>query len=88
MEYLMAAYAGTSIISSLAGHYTQKKQLKIAQKAAKMQAEEIARQRKREEDRQRRENEELMNSVSNLTNTAWSGASAPTISFDKYGDLG
>ena len=29
-----------------------------------------------------------MNSVSNLTNVAWSGASAPTMAFDKYGDLG
>lgn len=84
----MAAYAGTSIISAWAGHYTQRKQLKVAQKAARLQAEELARQRKREEDRQRRENDELMNSVTNLTNTAWSGASAPSISFDKYGDLG
>lgn len=88
MEYLMGAYVGVSILSALGGHYTQRKQLKIAERAARKQAEEIERQRRREEDRQRRENEELMNSVSNLTNTAWSGASAPTVSFDKYGDLG
>lgn len=88
MLSLMAAYVGVSIASSAAGYINQRRQNKIAQRAADLQAEEIQRQRKLEEQRQRRENEELMNSVSNLTNTAWSGASAPTISFDKYGDLG
>lgn len=88
MEYLMAASVGISLVSSIFGHKSQSKQNRIAEQAAQQQADEIARQRKLEEERQRRENEELMNSVSNLTNVAWSGASAPTMAFDKYGDLG
>ena len=88
MLYLMAASIGISLMSSIASHEQQKEQNRIANKAASQQAEEIARQRKREADRQRRENEELMNSVSNMTNVAWSGASSPTLNFDKYGDLG
>lgn len=88
MEYLMAASVGIQAISSIFGHKSQSKQTRIAEKAAALQAEEIRRQRQLEEERQRRENEELMNSVSNLTNVAWSGASAPTMAFDKYGDLG
>ena len=88
MEYLIAASVGTQIVSSLFGHRSQKKQNKIAAEQLRLYNEELARQRKLEEERQRRENEELMNSVSNLTNVAWSGASAPTMSFDKYGDLG
>lgn len=88
MEYLVAASVGIQAVSSIFGHKSQKKQNKIAAEAAKLQAEEIARQRKLEEERQRRENEELMNSVTNLTNVAWSGANAPTMAYDKYGDLG
>ena len=84
----MAASLGVQVVSSLFGHSSQKKQNRIAAKALKLQAEELQRQRKLEEERQRRENEELMNSVSNLTNVAWSGASAPTMAYDKYGDLG
>ena len=88
MEYLMAASVGIQLVSSIFGHKSQSKQNRIAQQAANLQAEEIQRQRKLEEERQRRENEELMNSVNNLTNVAWSGANAPTMAFDKYGDLG
>lgn len=88
MFYLMAASLGVQIASSIAGGISQKKQNKIAAEAAALQADEIARQRRLEERRQRRENEELMNSVSNLTNVAWSGSSAPSMAFDKYGDLG
>ena len=88
MLYLAAASLGVQIFSSLSASKSQKKQNRIAAEALQLQAEEIQRQRKLEENRQRRENEELMNSVSNLTNVAWSGASAPTMSFDKYGDLG
>ena len=80
--------AGTGIVNTIVGSKQQKRQNEIAAEANRLQAEEIARQRKLEQNRQRRENEELMNSVSNLTNVAWSGASAPTMSFDKYGDLG
>lgn len=88
MEYALAAYVGTQIVSSIFGYKSQKKQNKIAQKGLRLQAEELARQRKIETERQKRENVELMNSVTNLTNTAWSGSSAPSISYDKYGDLG
>lgn len=88
MEYLVAASVGIQAVSSWFGHKSQSKQNRIAARAAKLQAEELERQRKLEEERQRRENEELMNSVSNLTNVAWSGANAPTMAFDKYGDLG
>lgn len=88
MEYLLAASVGTQIVSTIFGIKSQKKQNKIASEAAALQAEEISRQRRLEEQRQRRENEELMNSVSNLTNVSWSGASAPSMAFDKYGDLG
>lgn len=88
MLSLMAAYVGVSIASTVGSLYNQRRQNKIAKRAADLQAEEIQRQRKLEEQRQRRENEELMNSVSNLTNTSWSGSNAPTIAFDKYGDLG
>ena len=31
---------------------------------------------------------QLMNAVSGLTNTSYSGVSSPTIDYDKYGDLG
>lgn len=88
----MAVFAGisaaTGIAGTIMGNKQQKEQNRIAAEANRLQSEEIARQRKLEQNRQRRENEELMNSVSNLTNVAWSGASAPTMSFDKYGDLG
>lgn len=88
MEYLIAASVGTQIVSSIFGYKSQKKQNKIAEEANVMQAQEIQRMRKLEVERQRRENEELMNSVSNLTNTSFSGVSSPSIDYDKYGDLG
>ena len=43
---------------------------------------------KREQEQQRRENEQLMNTVSGLTNTSYSGVSSPSLDYDKYGDLG
>lgn len=88
MEYLLAASVGTAIVSTVFGYKSQKKQNKIAAEANRMQSEELQRQRKREIERQKRENEELMSSVSNLTNTAFSGVSSPSLDYDKYGDLG
>ena len=88
MEYLLAASVGTAIVGTVFGYKSQKKQNKIAAEANRMQAEELQRQRKREIERQRRENEELMSSVSNLTNTAFSGVSSPSLDYDKYGDMG
>ena len=88
----MAVFAGigaaTGIANTIMGNKSAKRQAKIAEEANIMQAVELARQRKLEVERQKRENLELMNSVSNLTNVAWSGANAPTMSYDKYGDLG
>lgn len=88
----MAVFGGisavSSVVSTIMGNKSAKRQAAIAAEYNRMQAEEIARQRRLEKERQRRENLELMNSVSNLTNVAWSGANAPTMSYDKYGDLG
>ena len=56
--------------------------------AAYRQKKELERQADLEEARMQRENAELMNSVTNLTNVSWSGANAPSLAFDKYGDLG
>lgn len=88
MEYLAIAYVGTQMFSAFSSAKSQKKQNEIASEQLRLQTEELQRQRKLEENRQRRENQELMNSVTNLTNVAWSGSSAPTMSYDKYGDLG
>ena len=88
MEYLMAASVGVSLFGTIMGSKSQEKQNKIAAEALKLQAEEAQRMRKLEVQRQRRENEELMNSVSNLTNTSFSGVSSPSVDYDKYGDLG
>jgi len=84
----MAASVGLQVVSSFFGHKSQQRQNDIAAEANRMQADELARQRKLEVERQRRENEELMNSVANLTNTSFGGVSSPTIDYDKYGDLG
>lgn len=84
----VGAMIGSSIFNSATSAKASKDSLEIQHKLLQQQTEEIARQRKIEEDRQRRENMELMNSVSNLTNTSYGGVSAPTVSYDKYGDLG
>ena len=88
MEYLMAASVGIQAISSIFGHKSQSKQNEIARMAAYRQKKELEKQNDLEEARMQRENAELMNATTNLTNVAWSGASAPTMAFDKYGDLG
>lgn len=82
------AFIGSQIFGAVSSSKAQKKSNQIQQDMLKLQTEEITRQRKIEEDRQRRENMELMNSVSNLTNTSYGGVSAPTVAYDKYGDLG
>ena len=84
----VGAYVGSKIFGAFSSSKAQKKSNEIQQQMLKLQTEEIARQRKIEEERQRRENMELMNSVSNLTNTSYGGVAAPTVSYDKYGDLG
>lgn len=82
------AYVGAKIFDSISSHKAQKKSLSVQNQMLKVQTEEIARQRKIEEERQRRENMELMNTVTNLTNTSYGGMSSPTVAYDKYGDLG
>ncbi len=66
----------------------QKQAQKSTAKALASQEAELARQKKIQQDQQRRENMQLMNAVSGLTNTSYSGVSSPTIDYDKYGDLG
>lgn len=80
--------AGTSMFSAFSSSKAQKKANKIAAQQLALQTKEIQRQREQEVSRQKRENEQLMNSVSNLTNTSYSGVSSPTVDYDKYGDLG
>lgn len=65
-----------------------KQALSLQESALRQQETELARQRKIEIERQKRENQQLMNSISGLTNTAFSGVSSPTLDYDKYGDLG
>lgn len=84
----VGAYVGAKIFDSYSSSKAQKESNRIQNEMLKQQTEEITRQRKIEEERQRRENMELMNSVSNLTNTSYGGVSAPTVAYDKYGDLG
>lgn len=88
MEYLMAASVGIEFLSSIYGHKSQSKQNEIARMAAYRQKKELERQNALEESRMQRENAELMNATTSLTNMSWSGANAPSIAFDKYGDLG
>lgn len=66
----------------------QKDALKEQKKAYAKQEEEIARQKKIQQDQQRRENMQLMNSISDLSNVSYGGQSSPSVSYDKYGDLG
>lgn len=82
------AFVGSQIFSALSSSKAQKRSNRTQRKMLELQTEEITRQRKIEEERQRRENMELMNSVSNLTNTSYGGVAVSTVSYDKYGDLG
>jgi predicted negative regulator of RcsB-dependent stress response len=84
----VGAYIGAKIFDSVSSSKAQKESLSMQNQMLKLQTEEIARQRKIEEERQRRENMELMNSVSNLTNTSYGGTASPSVAFDKYGDMG
>lgn len=88
MAISAAVMAGTSMFSAFSSSKAQKKANKIAAQQLALQTQEIQRQREQEISRQKRENEQLMNSVSNLTNTSYSGVSSPSVDYDKYGDLG
>jgi hypothetical protein len=84
----MGVMAGASTYSAVSQSNYNKKTLKEQKRALTAEQEEIERQKKREQEQQRRENMQLMNTVSGLTNTSYSGVSSPSIDYDKYGDLG
>ena len=84
----IGAYAGLQMNEAHAQQQANKANLRIQQQALAQQTAELERQRKLEIEQRKRENEQLMNSVSNLTNTSYSGVSSPSIDYDKYGDLG
>lgn len=84
----IAAATGVSAYSAVEQTKANKKSLRIQQSSLVEQQEEIKRQRQREIEQQKRENEQLMNSISNLTNTSFGGVSSPSVDYDKYGDLG
>lgn len=62
--------------------------LRLQQKAYAQQSAELERQRQIEIDQQKRENMQLMNAVTDLSNVSFGGQSSPSVSYDKYGDLG
>jgi hypothetical protein len=86
--WVMGATTGYNPRAEYMAQKTQKQALESQQRAYNEQAAEIARQKRIQQAQQRRENMQLMNSVSNLTNTSYSGVSSPSIDYDKYGDLG
>lgn len=92
VEYLLAAAVGTQVVSSIFGGISSSKANKRALRQQRaeyeLQKAEIERQKKREIEQQKRENMQLMNTVSGLTNTSFSGVSSPSLDYDKYGDLG
>lgn len=85
---LGGAMVGSSLFSSFMSNKASKRSLRAQREALELMKKEYERQRQREIEQQKRENEELMNSVSNLTNTTFSGVSSPSVDYDKYGDLG
>lgn len=84
----MGALAGTSVYSTIEQTKANKRSLKEQKRANAETEAEVARQKKREIEQQKRENVQLMNTVSNLTNTSFGGVSSPSVDYDKYGDLG
>lgn len=84
----LAVSAGVSTYSAVETSRANKKNLRIQEQSLADQRAELERQKRREQEQQKRENMQLMNSVSNLTNTSYSGVSSPSIDYDKYGDLG
>ena len=84
----IGAYMGMQMDVAHAQQQANKANLRIQQQALSQQTTELERQKKLEIEQRKRENEQLMNSVSNLTNTSYSGVSSPSVDYDKYGDLG
>lgn len=92
VEYLLGAAIGVQLGSSIFGGIfsskANKRALRQQRAEYELQKAEIERQKKREIEQQKRENMQLMNTVSGLTNTSFSGVSSPSLDYDKYGDLG
>lgn len=84
----LGASVGVGTYSAVNQAKANRESLHAQKKALQQEREEIERQKKKEMDQQRRENEQLMNTVSGLTNTSYSGVSSPSVDYDKYGDLG
>ena len=84
----IGAYMGMQMDVAHAQQQANTKNLRIQREALNQQTTELERQKKLEIEQRKRENEQLMNSVSNLTNTSYSGVSSPSVDYDKYGDLG
>lgn len=84
----IGAMVGVSAYSAVETTKANRENLNIQRESLSQQQKELERQKRIEVERQKRENEQLMNSVSNLTNTAYTGVSSPSIDYDKYGDMG
>lgn len=89
---MIGAGMGMSVASQTQGVYYQNKynreNLKLQQQAYAEQSAELQRQRQIEIEQRKRENAQLMNAVSGLSDTSYGGVDSPSISYDKYGDLG
>ncbi|MBO7715679.1 MAG: hypothetical protein J6S85_19105 [Methanobrevibacter sp.] len=84
----LAASVGVSAYSAIEQSKANRESLDIQKSSLAEQRKELDRQKRIEIEQQKRENEQLMNSVSNLTNTSYSGVSSPSVDYDKYGDMG
>ena len=84
----LAVSAGVSTYSAIETSKANQRNLRIQKKSLAEQQAELERQRRKEIEQQKRENAQLMNSVSALTDTSYTGSSAPSIDYDRYGDLG
>ena len=88
----IGAGLGMSTVSQTQSMYYQNKynqdSLRLQQQAQAEQSAELNRQKQIEIEQRKRENMQLMNAVTGLTNTSFGGESSPSVSYDKYGDLG
>lgn len=88
MAISAATTAGAGVYSAVETQKANRQNQRIQKQSLYAQQAELDRQRKKEIEQQKRENQQLMNAVSGLTNTSFSGVSSPSIDYDKYGDLG
>ena len=92
VEYYMGAMLltqiGSAIWGGISSNKANKRALREQRAEYELQKAELERTKKREIEQKKRENMQLMNTVSGLTNTSFSGVSSPSLDYDKYGDLG